>query len=119
MIKSLKDYRQGAEHFSDSPPMSRRSNRDRNDNDSSTTRSLNSSIMSQESLREFGSRPEPKSPYNAVAQSLRRVVPQNLACRLGCNGKKCKYDNSDWPPDKMALPGLFSHWYSIIIMIQK
>ena len=37
-----------------------------------------------------------------------------MACIFGCNGTKCKYDNSNWPPEKMAINGLFSNWFIII-----
>lgn len=54
--------------------------------------------------------PEAKSPYNRVAHSVRRIIPTEMACKLGCNGTKCKYDNSNWPKEKMAINGLYSHW---------
>ena len=34
-----------------------------------------------------------------------------MACKFGCKGAKCKYDNSNWPPEKMAISGIFSNWF--------
>lgn len=70
-------------------------------------RSVSSSQLSGD-LVEF---PEAKSPYNGITHGVRRMVPHELACRMGCHGAKCKYDNSDcWERDQMAVKGLFSHW---------
>lgn len=54
--------------------------------------------------------PPARSPYNAVAQSMRRLVSTEMACKLGCKGAKCKYDSSNWPENKMAIKGLYSNW---------
>ena len=67
-----------------------------------TARSIDSS-----SVQQF---PEAKSPYGHVTHGLRKIVPAELACKMGCNGIKCTYDNSDWPKENMAIPGLFSNW---------
>jgi hypothetical protein len=63
-----------------------------------------------ESVKSSTDLPIQKSPYNKVAQSMRRIVPQEMACSMGCGGAKCKYDNSNWPEQDMAIKGLFSHW---------
>jgi hypothetical protein len=52
----------------------------------------------------------PKSPYNAVSHKIRKLVPEEIACKIGCSGEKCKYCNSNWPTEDMALNGVFSHW---------
>lgn len=85
--------------------MSSRTPRDIND----TNKSFNGSLSSggSNSLKDI---PEQKSPYNSITHGVRRIIPQELACKVGCKGNKCKYDNSDWPEDKMAINGLFSHW---------
>lgn len=70
------------------------------------SRSLDSTF-SIDSTKEF---PDAKSPYGHVTHGLRKIVPAELACKLGCKGTKCKYDNSDWPHEKMIIPGLFSNW---------
>ncbi len=75
------------------------------------TRSLDTTLTSSSSLDHF---PEAKSPYNQVTHGLRKMVPAELACKIGCKGIKCKYDNSDWPQEKMAIPGIFSDWYNCI-----
>jgi hypothetical protein len=62
-------------------------------------------------LERFSDLPEPKSPYGAITHGVRRIMPQEIACRVGCGGKNCKYDNSkDWQPEQMAIDGIFSHW---------
>lgn len=56
--------------------------------------------------------PEAKSPYNGLTHGVRRIVPAELACRMGCRGIRCKYDRSDcWEKYQMAIKGLYSHWY--------
>lgn len=73
--------------------------------------SLSLSLSSNDSFKSTTGAPQAKSPYNAVTQSVRRLVSQEMACKLGCRGKKCKYDSSIWPADKMAINGLFSSWF--------
>ena len=70
--------------------------------------SLRSNTSSLQSLSEL---PPAKSPYGSFMQTMRRVVPQDIACKVGCNGLKCKYCNSEWPDDEMAINGIYSHWY--------
>lgn len=53
-----------------------------------------------------------KSPYGSISQSFRKAMPHEITCKIGCNGKKCKYETSNWPREEMAIPGIFSHWYS-------
>lgn len=53
---------------------------------------------------------KPKSPYSALTHHIRKIVPEDLACLAGCNGEKCKYCNSNWPEEDMAINGVFSHW---------
>lgn len=53
-----------------------------------------------------------KSPYGSISQGFRKAMPHEIACKIGCNGKKCKYETSNWPSEEMAIPGIFSHWYS-------
>lgn len=77
-------------------------------NKNTVSRSLDTSLLS--SSRSLGQFPEAKSPYNQVTHGLRKIVPGELACKIGCKGAKCKYDNSDWPREKMAISGLFSNW---------
>lgn len=73
-----------------------------------TARSINSSLSLASNDSLMNSKvPQAKSPYNPVAQSVRRIIPEKMACIFGCNGTKCKYDNSNWPPEKMAINGLF------------
>lgn len=68
--------------------------------------SMSASRLSTEDI------PEAKSPYNGLTHSVRRIMPAELACRIGCRGARCKYDRSDcWDNDQMAIKGLFSHWY--------
>ncbi len=73
------------------------------------SKSVSESLMTYRQNEE--SLPDPKSPYNAITHKVRQFIPQDLACKMGCKGTKCKYDNSDWPREKMAIKGLFSHWY--------
>lgn len=55
--------------------------------------------------------PEAKSPYNGLTHGVRRMVPAELACKMGCRGVRCKFDRSDcWEQDQMAIDGLYSHW---------
>jgi hypothetical protein len=53
---------------------------------------------------------QPKSPYNAVSHKIRKLVPEEIACKVGCGGEKCKYCSSNWNADDMALNGIYSHW---------
>ena len=79
-----------------------------------TPRSLSSttsSLSSYNSLKTPNGAPEQKSPYNSITHSVRRVIPQEMACIIGCRGRKCKYDSSNWPPEQMAIKGIYSHWY--------
>ena len=55
--------------------------------------------------------PDAKSPYGRITHTVRQIVPQDIACKLGCRGAKCKYDNSDWPSEQMVLNGIYSNWY--------
>ncbi len=82
------------------------SNTSLNNGQKSARVSSNSSI-SRKSVADL---PQPKSAYGPIAHSVRKIVPQDIACKLGCRGNKCKYDSSDWPSDKMVLNGIFSHW---------
>ena len=68
------------------------------------------SLRSNSSLASLSEMPPAKSPYGSFMQTMRRVVPQDIACKVGCNGAKCKYCNSEWPEDEMAIRGIFSHW---------
>ena len=53
----------------------------------------------------------PQGAYSAVAQAVKKFVPERTACRLGCGGARCKYERSDyWNPEQMAIKGIFSHW---------
>jgi hypothetical protein len=87
----------------------------------SENRSLNSSQTATNmtaNLERLSDLPEPKSPYGAITHGVRRIMPQEIACRVGCGGKSCKYDNSkDWQPEQMAIDGIFSHWYCLIYML--
>ena len=56
------------------------------------------------------SKEKPKSPYSAFTHQMRKIIPEELACSVGCGGEKCKYCNSDWPDELMALKGVFSNW---------
>ncbi len=71
--------------------------------------STSSSIESQCSLSN-SNYPEAKSPYNLLTHSVRKIIPAEIACKIGCNGNKCKYDSSNWPKEKMAIHGLYSNW---------
>jgi hypothetical protein len=51
-----------------------------------------------------------QSPYGKVAHSVREILPQEMACFMGCKGEKCKYDNGNWPEENMVIDGLFSNW---------
>jgi hypothetical protein len=53
---------------------------------------------------------KPKSPYSAFTHHMRKIIPEELACSVGCGGEKCKYCNSDWPDELMAIKGIFSTW---------
>jgi protein tyrosine phosphatase domain-containing protein 1 len=53
---------------------------------------------------------EPKSPYNALTHQMRKLVPHELACLVGCQGIKCKYCNSNWNDEFMELKGVYSSW---------
>ena len=78
-----------------------------------TPRSLNSatsSLTSRDSFKSLTGLPEPKSPYSALTHQVRRIVPQEIACKFGCKGAKCKYDSSSWPKEKMSINGIFSSW---------
>ncbi len=61
--------------------------------------------------------PEAKSPYGLITHKVRQIVPQEIACKLGCKGAKCKYDSSNWPKEQMALDGIFSTWYCILTIL--
>ena len=82
-------------------------------NQNLTSRSLDTTLSSSVPLGQF---PEAKSPYNQVTHGLRKIFPAELACKVGCKGNKCKYDNSDWPKEKMAIPGIYSNWYSNVYL---
>lgn len=81
------------------------------------TKSYSNSLMYSRDLKTAatttnngGDVPEAKSPYNGLTHGVRRIMPHDLACKVGCSGAKCKYDNSNWPSDEMAIDGVFSHW---------
>jgi hypothetical protein len=76
-------------------------------NGSKSARFSSNSIISRKSLADM---PEPKSAYGSIAHGVRKIVPQELACKIGCRGAKCKYDSSNWPADQMAIHGIYSHW---------
>ncbi|CAF0712023.1 unnamed protein product [Brachionus calyciflorus] len=73
-------------------------------NYSSSSLLLNRSVLSANDV------PDVKSPYGSISHGVRKIIPHEMACKLGCSGKKCKYDSSNWPPEEMAIPGIFSHW---------
>ena len=50
-----------------------------------------------------------------VATVINAVLPKPLSCRIICKGGKCKYESSNWPPDQMAIDGLYSHWLEFYI----
>lgn len=56
------------------------------------------------------SKSTPKSPYNAFTHQIRKIIPEDIACSVGCGGSKCKYCNSNWPREDMDIDGVFSHW---------
>ncbi|RNA24187.1 tyrosine phosphatase domain-containing 1-like [Brachionus plicatilis] len=68
------------------------------------------SLDTHKSVNSGNQAPDAKSPYGSISQGFRKVVPHDMACKLGCKGKKCKYETSNWPPEEMAIPGIFSHW---------
>ena len=51
-----------------------------------------------------------KSPYGLLTHKIRKLMPEELACIMGCGGESCKYCNSQWPVDSMAINGIFSNW---------
>jgi hypothetical protein len=53
---------------------------------------------------------KPKSPYSAFTHQIRKIVPEEMACMIGCGGEKCKYCNSNWPVENMVINGIFSNW---------
>lgn len=62
--------------------------------------------------------PDPAQPYKArpqysvVGERARRMAPPGLQCALLCGGAGCKYERAQrWPPDQLALQGVYSHWY--------
>ena len=83
--------------------------KNRSDGMLNTNRS-NSSSLSNASIKSANDQPPPKSPYGSFMQTIRRIVPQDLACKVGCGGAKCKYCNSEWDKDEMAINGVFSNW---------
>lgn len=70
------------------------------------------SLSTKESVSAGNQASDVKSPYGSISQGFRKVVPHEMACKLGCKGKKCKYETSNWPVEDMVIPGIFSHWYS-------
>ena len=76
-------------------------------NGSKSSRFSSNSTISRKSMAEM---PEPKSAYGSIAHGVRKIMPQDIACKIGCRGTKCKYDRSDWPIDQMAIHGIYSHW---------
>lgn len=74
-------------------------------------RSVSSSRVSTNGGESLNVVPEAKSPYNGLTHGVRRMVPAELACKMGCRGPRCKYDRSDeWTDQQMAIKGLYSHW---------
>ena len=76
-----------------------------------STRFSSTSTISRKSVADM---PEPKSSYSKLTHKVRQIVPQEIACKIGCRGTKCKYDNGDWPSDQMVLKGLYSNWYVLL-----
>lgn len=61
-----------------------------------------------------GTNVEPR--YSKFSESVRHLAPSGLQCRLFCGGKGCKYESGTrWKDEDMAIKGLFSHWYVIIL----
>ena len=81
---------------------------------SKSPRFSSSSTLSRKSMAEM---PEPKSPYGKLTHQVRRMVPETIACKIGCGGTKCKYDNGNWPSDQMVLNGLYSNWLIINLIV--
>lgn len=52
----------------------------------------------------------PKAKYGPAFEALRHTFDQDKACALFCKGKQCKFDNADWPNEKMAVNGIYSTW---------
>lgn len=82
---------------------------------------LRQSMSTSKLVNELGENgdeaPEAKSPYNGLTHGVRRMMPHELACRMGCRGAKCKYDRSDcWEREQMAIKGVYSHWYISILI---
>ena len=70
------------------------------------------SLDSNQSVRSVHLLPEPKSPYSTITHKVREIIPQELACKIGCGGANCKYcSNKGWTDDQMVIRNLFSHWY--------
>lgn len=96
-----------------SPMESSRINSSRRDLDRGSQSSRSTTAMSTvtiESVKSSVNLPEQKSPYGKVAHSMKKMVPEKMACKVGCGGAKCKYDNADWPDEDMAITGLYSNW---------
>ena len=79
----------------------------------SSNRSSSASLLFRSSVLAQNDLPEAKSPYGPLTHKVRQIVPQEIACMVGCKGEKCKYCTSNWPPEDMAINGIYSHWYFI------
>jgi hypothetical protein len=70
------------------------------------------SLDSNQSIKSVNLLPEPKSPYSSITHKIREIIPEDLACKIGCGGATCKYCSSKgWTDDQMAIKDIFSHWY--------
>lgn len=79
-------------------------------NNSNSSQKMNSLPRNPSVMFKSPSNDKPKSPYGSFTHHLRKMIPEELACSVGCGGEKCKYCNSDWPDESMALKGIFSNW---------
>ncbi len=81
-------------------------------NSSLSKSATSASLDSNQSIRSVHLLPEPKSPYSTITHKVREIIPQELACKVGCGGTNCKYCSSKgWNDGQMAIKNLYSHWY--------
>jgi hypothetical protein len=48
---------------------------------------------------------------NSNVNSRKKLISINLECFLIHRGKKCKFCNSNWPLELMAIDGIYSNWF--------
>lgn len=54
---------------------------------------------------------ESRAQYGVLSERARHLAPEKARCALLCGGARCRYERPQrWPPQQLALQGLYSHW---------